>query len=312
MGKIKTMLSLLIHNRKGLRVSIASNISNSWISHLMPDKCYLKYMYKALVGRKLNLKNPKTYNEKLQWLKLYNRNPEYCQIVDKYEVKNIIAEKIGPQYIIPTLGIWDKFEDIDFSNLPNRFVLKCTHDSGSVVICRDKSTFDYEKAKKKLKKKLKSNLYWHAREWPYKNVKPRIIAEQYMEDGKSEELKDYKFFCFNGEPKFLYVSEGLSNHATAKISYVSMNWEQEPFRRNDFAIFEKLPPKPLNFDKMVEFARVLSKDIPFLRVDFYEINEQLYFGELTFFPGGGFTAFEPPEWDETIGSWLTLPSEIIR
>jgi len=307
MSKITTFLHLLHHDRKGLASAIAGNFSRSRLSHLLSDKAYINYMYKVAFGKKPNLEAPKTFNEKLQWLKLYNRKPEYCDLVDKYEVKKYIAEIIGEQYVIPTLGVWDSFDDIDFDALPDRFVLKCTHDSGSVVLCRDKATFDVEKAREKLTRKLKSNLFWHGREWPYKDLKPRIIAEQYMENGTDKDLNDYKFYCFNGEPKFLYVSQGLSDHATAHISYVSMDWEKQPFKRNDFADFAELPPKPLNFEQMMELAKTLSANIPFLRVDFYDINGKLYFGELTFFPGAGFTAFDPPEWDEKIGAWITLP-----
>ena len=284
------------------------NFSNTKLSHLMSDKLYLKCMYGAMIGRKLNLDNPKTFNEKLQWLKLYNRKPEYSKLVDKYDVKFYISKLIGEEYVIPTLGIYDSFDDIDFDALPNQFVLKCTHDSGSTVICRDKATFDFGKARTKLTRKFKSNLFWHGREWPYKDVKPRIIAEQYMESDGDKDLTDYKFYCFNGEPKFLYISHGLSDHSTAHISYVSLDWKKQPFKRNDFADFDELPPKPVNFDKMVELCGILSANIPFLRVDFYEINGCVYFSELTFFPGSGFTAFEPQEWDEKIGEWIDLPS----
>lgn len=307
MSKIKTLVGLLKNNRAEISKAIAQNFSNSRLSHLMPDKTYLKYMHKVLVGKKLNLKDPKTFNEKLNWLKLYNRKPEYCLFVDKYEVKKYIADTIGEQYIIPTLGIYDSFEEIDFDALPDQFVLKCTHDSGSVVICRDKSTFDKEKAREKLTKKFKSNLYWHGREWPYKNLKPRIIAEKYMEQKGSDDLVDYKFYCFSGEPKLLYVSVGLSNHETARIGFVSLDWEIMEMKRTDFKGLDELPEKPATFDKMVELSRILSKDIPFLRADFYEINGELYFGEMTFFPGAGFTKLEPAEWDLKLGSWIKLP-----
>ena len=307
MSKIGTFFELLFHDRKKLKLAFAQNFGKSKLSHVVSDKAYLRYMYKAHFGKKLNLKAPKTFNEKLQWLKLYNRDLGQIKLVDKYEVKSYITETIGEEYIIPTLGIYERFEDIKFDALPDQFVLKCTHDSGSVVICKDKSNFDYTAAKIKLSKKLKNNLFWHGREWPYKNVKPRIIAEQYMEDGGKADLVDYKFYCFNGEPKFSYVSSGLSDHSTAHISYVSLDWKKEPFRRTDFAEFDELPPKPVNFDKMIELSKILSKDFPFLRVDFYEINGKIYFGELTFYPGAGFTAFDPPEWEETIGGWIDLP-----
>ena len=306
MGKIKTLARLLTSDRRALEIAIAVNFSRSKLSHLLSDKAYIKYMYRAVVGKKLDLKNPKTFNEKLQWLKIYNRDPQYCELVDKVEVKKYIADAIGDEYVIPTLGVWNKFDDIDFEALPEQFVLKCTHDSGSTVICRDKATFDVEKAKAKLERKLGMNLFWHGREWPYKNLKPRIIAEKYMEQAGEKDLTDYKFFCFNGDPKFLYVSVGLSNHETAQIGYVDLNWQKMPFKRMDFADLTVLPPKPVNLDKMIERATQLSAVSPFLRVDFYEINGRLYFGELTFFPGSGFTVFEPEEWDRTFGEWVDL------
>lgn len=273
----------------------------------LSDEEYLKKYYRARMKKELNLENPQTFNEKLQWLKLYDRKPEYTTMVDKYEVKQYVADKIGEQYIIPTLGVWDAFEEIDFENLPNQFVLKCTHDSGGIAICRDKSVFDIDKAKNIINKSLKNNYYYHGREWPYKNVKPRILAEQYMEDDESQELSDYKFYCFNGEPKFLYLSKGLECHATAKISYVTLDWELAEFKRVDFKPFDTLPPKPLNFEKMQELACKLSAEIPFLRVDFYEVNGQIYFSELTFFPGSGYTKFEPEVFDVILGTELKLP-----
>ena len=275
--------------------------------NFLPDKPYLKLMYRTHMGKPLHLKNPQTFNEKLQWLMLFNRKPEYTTMVDKYAAKEFVANLIGEEYIIPTLGVWDSFDEIDFDALPNQFVLKCTHDSGGLVICRDKNSLDITSARNKIEHFLKRNFYRVHREWPYKNVKPRIIAEQYMEDSGSPDLKDYKFYCFNGEPKFLYLSQGLSNHATAKISFVSLDWEKMPFHRTDFAEFEELPPKPANFDLMVEFCKKLAKDIPFLRVDFYDINGQLYFGELTFFPGAGLTPLKPEEWELKLGEWIEFP-----
>lgn len=265
--------------------------------------------YKIRLGKKLDLKNPQTFNEKLQWLKLYDRNPEYTKTVDKYQAKQYVADIIGEKYIIPTLGIWDKFENINFEELPNQFVLKCTHDSGGLVICKDKSKLNIKEAKRKISKSLKTNYYYHGREWPYKKVRPRIIAEKYMATYKQKELIDYKFFCFNGEPKFLYVSEGLSNHENARISFANMNYEKTEFYRKDYRPFDKLPDKPTNFDKMKELSKKLSKNIPFIRVDFYEVNGQIYFGELTFFPCSGFIPFEPEEWDRKLGDMLKLPKE---
>lgn len=278
----------------------------------MSDKAYLKLRYNCIMGKKLNLDNPVTYNEKLQWLKLYDRKPEYTKMVDKYEAKKYVADIIGEEYIIPTLGIWDNVNDIDFDTLPNQFVLKCTHDSGGLVICKDKTELDIENAKNTLNHFLNRNFYNVHREWPYKDVKHRIIAEKYMEDESGKDLKDYKFFCFNGEPKLLYISEGLSDHSTAKISFADMDYNIAEFKRNDFKPFDELPKKPINFEKMKELAKVLSKDRAFIRVDFYEINKKIFFGELTFFPCSGYLPFDPEKYDKVLGDWITLPNKMIQ
>ncbi len=421
----------------------------------MSDERYLKKLYKASMGKPLNLDNPITFNEKLQWLKLYDRKPIYTTMVDKYEAKKYVADIIGEEHIIPTLGVWDRFEDIDFDSLPNQFVLKCTHDSGGLVICRDKNRLDRKAARKKINAALKRNYYYSSREWPYKDVKPRIIAEQYMEDrsgplpdykafsldgftramaiaterfNKGEETKfdfsnmefrhlpftnghpdskkdikrpeafekmvelanefskgnpplgvdfyeidgqvyfgeltfshwsgmmpfepekwdtkfgewiklpehmggggylitsnngyilwvhqqaslpskgltDYKFYCFDGKPLFLYISAGLENHATASISFLTMDWTRAPFARTDFKPFEQLPPRPECFDEMVAIASRLSQGHEFLRVDLYQINKTVYFSELTFSPCGGMMPFDPPEWDAILGEKIRI------
>lgn len=273
---------------------------------VLSDKTHVKIRYTLKTGQKLNLKNPQTFNEKLQWLKLYDHNPEYTTMVDKYEAKKYVAERIGQEYIIPTLGAWDSFDEIDFDSLPDRFVLKCTHDSGGLVICRDKKSLDMAAAKKKIESSLKRNYYLLHREWPYKNVKRRILAEQYMENRDGGELIDYKFYCFGGEPKFLYISKGLENHATASISFVTMDWQFAPYERYDYKPFTQLPPKPKKFDHMVELARKLSAGTDFLRVDLYEINEKVYFSELTLSPCAGFMPFKNPEHDLELGQMLKL------
>ncbi len=287
--------------------NILKELNARGLFRIIPDALFLKLSYFAHFQKRLNLKNPKTFNEKLQWLKLYDRKPLYTTLVDKYEVKKYIEEKIGEEYIIPTLGVWERFDDIDFDKLPEQFVLKCTHDSGGLVICRDKSKLNVEEAKKKIEKSLKHNYYNIGREWPYKNVKPRIIAEQYMEDGSCQGLTDYKFYCFNGEAKYLYISEGLEDHSTAKISFLTKDWEFAPFRRTDYRPYTELPEKPSNYAKMLELANQLSTGFRFLRVDLYEIQGKIYFSELTFSPCGGYMPFEPKEWDETFGSWIELP-----
>lgn len=279
------------------------------ITNILSDKLYLKIAYRLRLKKRLNLRDPKDFNEKLQWLKIYDRNSLYTKWADKYNVRDYIKSTIGEEYLIPVLGIYNSFDEIDFKNLPNKFVIKCNHDSGGLVICKDKSKFDYKNARKKITKSLKTNFYYHNREWPYKNIKPLIIIEKYMEDENCESLRDYKFYCFNGKPKYLYVSEGLENHLTAKISFFDMNYNFAKFGRLDFKKFSEKPEKPVNFKKMQDLARKLSADMPFLRVDFYEINKAIYFGELTFTPCGGFMPFEPEKYDRILGDMIKLKNK---
>lgn len=278
--------------------------------NLLSDEAYLKFAFRAKVGKKLDLKDPKTYNEKLQWLKLYNRKPEYTQMVDKYGVKEYVANAIGEEYIIPTLGVWDSFDEIDFDKLPDQFVLKCTHDSGGLVICRDKSKLDKIAAKKKIERSLKTNYYLHGREWPYKNVKPRIIAEQYMEDEKTQELRDYKFFAFDGEVKALFIaSDRFAGGEETKFDFFDENFNHLPFT-NGHPNANVLPEKPEMFEEMKELAAKLGEGIPQARIDFYEVNGKIYFGEITFFHWGGMKPFKPEEWDYKFGEWIKLPEKI--
>lgn len=277
------------------------------ISKLIPDKAYLKLKYRASMGKKLNLKEPKTYNEKLQWLKLYDRKPEYTTIVDKHDVKPYVAERIGQEYIIPTLGVWDRVEDIDFDALPNQFVLKCTHDSGGLVICKDKAKLDVEKAKQKLNKSLKKDFYYVGREWPYKNVKRRIIAETYMEDATTGDLRDYKFFCFDGVTKAVRVDTERGT-GDVKMDFFDREKNHLPFERNHRNA-DVMPEIPENFEDMVAIADKLSEGYPHLRVDLYSVNGKIYFGELTFFAANGMAPFDPEEWDVIFGEWLTLPKK---
>lgn len=255
----------------------------------LSDKKFIEYRFLSEMGYKLNLKSPQTFNEKLQWLKLYNRNPEYTKMVDKYEVREYIKEKIGEEYLIPLIGVYDKFDDIDFDKLPNQFVIKCNHDSGGLVICKDKSKLDIESARKKINRSLKTNYYYSGREWPYKNVKPKILIEKYMEDNVDKELIDYKLYAFNGKVDYVMVCFDRFNGGT-KFIYFDRNWNMKKTFSSDgikYGDSVKLR-KPKNLGKMFKFASVLSKNIPFVRVDFYEVNGKLYFGELTFFPSSGF------------------------
>lgn len=282
---------------------------NTWLSKSIPDELYLKLIYKGYMNKPLDLENPNTFNEKLQWLKLHDRKMEYSAMVDKYEAKNYVRDRIGEEYIIPTYGVWDSFEDINFDVLPNQFVLKCTHDSGGLAIVRDKKIIDKEAIKKKIKKSLKTNFYFYNREWPYKEVKPRILAEAYMKDGENSDLRDYKFYCFNGLPRFLYISEGLENHKTARISFVTPDWQFASYERSDYSPFDKLPERPEKLDEMLDIASRLSMGHLFLRVDLYQINGKVYFSELTFSPCGGLMPFKNPQDDIDIGKMLKLPCQ---
>ena len=268
------------------------------------DRKFLKLLFENKMGYPLNLDDPKTFNEKLQWLKLYDRRPEYTKLVDKYEAKKRVAEIVGRKYIIPTLGVYNKFDEINFDELPNQFVIKCTHDSGGLVICKDKGTFNIAAAKKKIEESLKRNFYYAGREWPYKDVKPRIIIEKYMEDKNTGELIDYKIMCFAGKAKMLFVcterfGDGL------KVTFFDLDWNKLPFERH-YPSSKKDILKPKNFDKMIDLSEKLAKGIPFVRMDWYEINGELYFGEYTLYPGSGFEEFTPGEWDKKIGDMINL------
>ena len=272
------------------------------------DELYLKLLFLFEMHYWPDLKHPKTFNEKLQWLKLHNRKPEFTTMVDKYAVKKYVADRIGEQYIIPTLGVWDSFDQIDFDSLPNQFVLKTTHGGGglAVVICKDKKTFDKRRAKRILEKSLHSDIYMKYREWPYKDVPKRIIAEKYMVDESGTELKDYKFFCFNGEPKYMLLVSGRQA-GKKRFDYFDLNWNHLPVHDVGCPGAERLPAKPDNFEEMIFIAKKLSKGMTHVRVDFYNINCKIFFGELTFFDVSGLCVYDPREWDFKFGQFLKLP-----
>lgn len=276
---------------------------------LLSDKYYLTIMYRYSLGEEIDWKNPKKFTEKLQWLKLHDRNPLYTTLVDKYAVKQYVSKVLGPEYVIPTLGIYDKFEDIDFDKLPDSFVIKCTHDSGSYVICRNKRDLDAEAAKLKIENCLSKNFYNLFREWPYKNVKPRIIVEPFLceldQAGGTSALEDYKFFCFNGEVKCFKVDfDRFTNH---RANYYKRNGELLMFGEVVCPPqYERKNMLPSGIKTMISFAEKLSSGIRFVRVDFYCKDNQILFGEITFYPNAGFGAFTPCEWNEILGSWLKL------
>lgn len=280
------------------------------LNHLTGEE-FLKRKFRICTGRELNLESPATYMEKLQWLKLYDQRPEYTRMVDKYAVKEYISEKIGSEYVIPLLGVWNRAEDIDFSSLPEKFVLKTTHDSGGIVVCKDKSLLDIPAARKRLQHFLKRDYYNRNREWPYKHVPHRIIAEAYMEDSKQQELRDYKFFTFGGIPKVLYVAQGRGRGEPTVADFFDMEFNHLPFTiDHDMAAVP--PEKPVNFELMKELAAKLSEGTPQLRVDFYEVDGRVYFGEMTFFHCSGMETFHPEEWDRIFGDWVTLPPKRVE
>ncbi|MCQ2304427.1 MAG: glycosyl transferase [Bacteroidales bacterium] len=273
---------------------------------LMSDKYYIKVMWKQITGKEIDLDNPQTYNEKLQWLKLYDRNPLYTLLVDKFRVKEWVKSKIGEEYVIPLIASYESVDDIIIEELPQQFVLKCNHDSGSVIVVRNKSNFDFDEAKKKLKKALSKNFYNDFREWAYKNVKPCVIAEKYVEDVSNPTLLDCKFFCFDGEPRLLYIArDGADIPVT---DFFDMDFNHLPIRMKDPNCGYEIE-KPRTFNKMIELARVLADGFPHVRVDFYTFGDRIYFGEMTFYPSCGFTMVKPYEWNLKMGEWIKIPSK---
>lgn len=270
----------------------------------MPDEQFIRLQYALKMKKDLNLDNPKTFNEKLQWLKLYDRNPLYTKLVDKYTVREFVADRIGEEYLIPLYGVYEDYDAIDFNALPESFVLKMTHTSGGVYVTQNKEKIDHEKWREEMDAWLHSNYYWVHREWPYKNVPPRIIAEKFMVDESGTDLKDYKFFCFDGEPKMLFI--GSQRATDLRFDFFDMNFNHLPVQQQTKNSDRDLK-KPKGFDKMVELARELSQGIPHVRVDFYDINGQIYFGELTFYHNGGHEPFTPDSFDYKLGELLTLP-----
>lgn len=277
------------------------------VKHMIPDKTYLKLQYKYHLGKKLNLGNPETFNEKLQWLKLNDRKPEYTMYVDKYAVREHIKNSIGEEYLIPLIGVYNSVEEIDWDELPDKFVLKCTHGSQCNIICSDKSRLNIEESKAKLKKWMNRNWFWYGREWPYKNVKPRIICEKYMVDESGTELKDYKVFCFNGTPRLIQVD--FNRFTEHRRNLYDTNWNQIDgfFNFSSDRSVEIAKPKQLN--TMLKFAENLAVQTVFSRIDFYLVYEKIYFGEITLYPESGFGKFSPSELDSRLGSWITLPEK---
>lgn len=285
-----------------------SYLSKLGFFNRLNDEKYLARKYRLVFDKKLDYDRPKTFNEKLQWLKLFDRRPEYTVMVDKYLARDYIAKTVGEQYLIPLLGVWDSPDEIDFDRLPDKFVLKCNHNSGlGMCICKNKSSLNIRKTKRELRRGLKQNYYLTGREWPYKNVPRKIIAEQFMENG-DRGLTDYKIHCFNGKPELILVCADRFTETGLTEDFFSPRWEHLDICRPNIPNSSEKIEKPEELGEMLELAEKLSKNIPFLRVDLYVIEHKIYFSELTFFPASGFEKFEPETMDETLGSLLKLPT----
>ena len=274
------------------------------ILKFIPDEMMIKLEYRLKIGKKLRLNPPVTFNEKIQWLKLNDKKPLYTKMVDKYEVREYIKEQIGEEYLVPIYGVWENIEDISFQKLPKSFVLKCTHDSGSVILCENKDELNIQEVKKKLRSRITKNSFWYGREWVYKEVKPRIIAEEYLKDRSNLYLPVYKFFCFNGEPKIIQSIQN-DKQENESIDYFDINWNLLKIKQR-FPNSETPFSKPDRLNEMLEIAKKLSKGIAFLRVDLYIINNKIYFSENTFYPDAGYSIFEPEDWDKKLGDWINL------
>lgn len=277
------------------------------LGKLLSDETYIRLFYRLVFKRRIDFNNPRTYNEKLQWLKLHWKQDIFTQMVDKYRAREIVERTIGSEYLIPLLGSWDRFDDIDFDSLPNQFVLKTNHDSQGVIVCKDKSSFDVSQARKKLSKCLRHNYYYNSREYPYRNVQRRIIAEQYMEDKRYGELRDYKFFCFNGECRFFFIATGrLKNEVTFDFFDRDLNFIPVKQGHPNSTV---LPDMPNNIQEMISLAEKLSSNYPQIRIDLYNIEGRIYFGEFTIFHYGGLVPFVPDSYDSLFGSFIQLPKE---
>lgn len=302
--------------KKGERIN--TFISNPWsiaryLNHrnmlkILPDKWHQKLMYRAYIGKKLNLKKPKTYNEKLQWIKLYDRKPEYTRNADKYAVRAYIAEILGEEYLIPLHGVYENTKDIDWGQLPDKFVLKATHGSGTNIICKDINKLDIEEASNKMDGWLHRNAYWYGREWCYKNIQPRIICEQFLETEDGLPPIDYKFMCFNGEPKLIQVHHGRGTPEYS-LTYYSPEWKKTEIKRIDAPSTEIECARPVRLNEMLDVARQLSMNTYYARIDLYYESGHIYFGEITYYPTSGYSTFDDDETDAYLGSLIKLPMD---
>lgn len=291
---------------------ILTKLARALLLDRLPDRPCLLLLYRAKMGRRLRLTQPRRFTEKIQWLKLYDRNPLNTRIADKYAVREYISDRVGGEYTVPLVGIWNTFDEIDFDRLPGQFVLKTTHDCGGIFICKDKSSLDAHAAKEKLERRLRRNCYRYYREWAYKNIRPRIIAEEYLEDDSGRGLTDYKFMCFNGHPKWVAVCTGREiDGRRLKVDVFDMQWQslEGKIGYKNYPTSGLTLERPKSFDRMIELCGILARPFPFVRVDCYNTRGRIYVGELTLYPAAGYLKFQPEELDETIGSWLALPEK---
>lgn len=307
-----------------LKKQIIKSYKKNWTAEggfdsKLPDYYYIKQLYKIRVGKTPDLQHPRLFTEKCNWLKLYDRRPEYTDMVDKYRVRSIIEKKIGKEYLVPLIGVWKQAKDIEFNTLPNQFVLKCNHNS-NVYVCTDKSKKEFEdksgniihgwdQLKEEIDNNMKSNYYKKCREWPYKNVKKCIICEKYMQNTNGEELVDYKLFCFNGKPKLFMINSNRFQPGGVMVDIYDMDWNHLEMQDGHYPFRGDVFEKPKMFDEFVKLSQILSEGIPFLRVDFNIWDNKIYFGELTFFHSAGFESFQPDKWDTILGDWLILPKK---
>lgn len=295
-----------MEKKNTLYVVMTRFISKLQQKKIISKKTFIRLQYFVILKKILHLKNPVTLNEKVQWLKLYDRQKIYTTLADKYEVKNFVTKKIGQKFVVPTIGVYDSFDEINFNELPSRFVLKCTHDSGSIVICKDKKFFDIKDARSKLTKSLNLNHYNRYLEWAYKNIKPRIICEEFIESHDERGISEYKFMCYNGKALYFSLEEFRESHGGLRIDYFDINWNKFSLKKPYLNLGYEAK-KPMNFNQMIEIAESLSKDIPYVRVDMNVVEEKIYFSEMTLYPGGGYSIFIPSEYDEYFGRPLVLP-----
>jgi len=297
----------LLHDRRHFVAALCVRLS-----FLFSDKTYLRIMHRLKLHKKLDIDDPQSYNDKLQWLKLYYHRPDFITMADKVAVKAYVSSKIGEEYVIPLLGEWNRVKDIDWSALPNQFVLKTNHDGGNfgIVICKDKMLFNKRKAIKRLKRSLRRNTFLLGREWPYKNIPRKVFVEKYLEDFETQSLLDYKFLCFNGKVRMLYVVSERQSRTGVKFDYFDEDYNHLDVYQL-YPNAQTPPKKPHNFERMKELAEKLSEGIPHVRIDFYEVNGKVYFGEFTFFPYGGWATFHPEKYDYILGQYIKLPEKVI-